>query len=116
MSLTDPDLSLVLSLPPEGPDPALWPPLDAAIARLVARGIGMTHPSLAPQLAPVLQDRTTLMGHIAAWPWGHAGDFEIIDRLHRDLRSARAPLWDAYIQDGRRRGRCGRGRATCSGR
>lgn len=98
--MTDPDLAVFLSIPPEGPDPATWSAVDAAVGGLVARGIGMTHPALAPHLAPVLGDRTTLMGHISAWPWGHAGDFEIIDRLHRDLRSATAPLWDAYIQNG----------------
>lgn len=106
----DDDLAFLRHLPSAGPPPALWPTLDATLARLLARGCDVTDPAVAAALPAVLADPRTLVGHVRAWPHGRPGDFEILDRLHRNARSAEAPLWDAYVQDGAA-GRAVRGRA-----
>lgn len=106
----DPDLAVLRHLPDAGPPPAVWPALDAALARLVARGRDVTDPAVAAALPPVLSDPRTLVGHVRAWPHGYPGDFAILDRLHRNDRWAGAPLWDAYVQEGAA-GRAVRGRA-----
>lgn len=72
------------------------------IFRIVARkesesGTGVDH--FWAQLPPSFINES-LMGHIYRKPYGYAGDFAIIDAIHRDHRSPdpRWTNWDAFLQ------------------